>query len=140
VTTLTRRLAAIAPLAGPAIYIAAEAISSIARKNPTYRYADNWISELGSTTQGVFQGRPINSPLHNVMNAGFILQGVLFAAGTVFLSRSMTGKIATRDLNSPLTWLLRIRGLPRQLISYGPHGAQLKRRRPSLLAPCCSSG
>jgi len=50
VTTLTRRLAAIAPLAGPAIYIAAEAISSIAWKNPAYSYADNWISELGSTT------------------------------------------------------------------------------------------
>jgi hypothetical protein len=59
-----RPLTAAAFLLGPVIYLAAEAIAAAAWKTPTYSYADNWISDLGSATAGVFQGRELNSPLH----------------------------------------------------------------------------
>ena len=87
------RLATVALLVGPVIYLAAEALSALAWTNPAYSYLHNWISDLGSTTQGEFQGRLVNSPLHDVMNAGFILQGALFALGTVLLARYLPGKL-----------------------------------------------
>ena len=80
-------------LVGSAIYLAAEAISAAAWKSPTYSYADNWISDLGSATAGVFQGRELDSPLHAVMNSGFIIQGILFGIATVLLSRTITGRL-----------------------------------------------
>ena len=60
------------------IHLAAEAITAAAWKSPSYGYADNWISDLGSATAGVFQGRELDSPLHVVMNSGFIIPGILF--------------------------------------------------------------
>src|SRR5206468_1021549 len=57
--------------------------------------ADNWISDLGSASAGVFQGRALNSPLHAVMNSGFIIQGLLFGVGALLLSRTVTGRIRT---------------------------------------------
>lgn len=85
--TQARIIAAAALLAGPVVYLTAEAISAAAWKNPTYSYTRDWISDLGSTTRGVFQSRLIDSPLHTVMNTGFILQGILYAAGTIALAR-----------------------------------------------------
>jgi hypothetical membrane protein len=87
-----RPLAAAAFLLGPIIYLAAEAISAAAWKSPTYSYADNWISDLGSATAGMFQGRELDSPLHTVMNSGFIIQGILFGIATVLLSRTLSGR------------------------------------------------
>ncbi len=87
-----RPLAAATFLLGPAIYLAAEAISAAAWKSPRYSYATNWISDLGSATAGVFQGRELNSPLHAVMNSGFIVQGLLFGIATVLLSRTISGR------------------------------------------------
>jgi hypothetical membrane protein len=87
-----RPLAAATFLLGPAIYLAAEAITAAAWKSPSYSYADNWISDLGSATSGVFQGRELNSPLHVVMNSGFIVQGLLFGIATVLLSRTISGR------------------------------------------------
>ena len=89
---LLRSLAAAAFLVGSAIYLAAEAIAASAWKDPAYSYADNWISDLGSATSGVFQGRELNSPLNVVMNSGFIIQGLLFGLAVVLLSRTLTGR------------------------------------------------
>ena len=90
-----RPLAAATFLLGPVIYLAAEAITAAAWKSPSYSYADNWISDLGSATAGVFQGRELDSPLHVVMNSGFIVQGILFGIATVLLSRTISGRSRT---------------------------------------------
>ncbi|WP_250038334.1 DUF998 domain-containing protein [Paractinoplanes maris] len=90
-----RPLAAAAFLVGAVIYLAAEAITAAAWKSPSYSYADNWISDLGSATAGVFQGRELDSPLHVVMNSGFIIQGLLFGIATVLLSRTISGRSRT---------------------------------------------
>lgn len=89
---LIRTLSAGFFLVGSAIYLAAEAITAAAWKSPTYSYAYNWISDLGSVTKGVFQVRELDSPLHAVMNSGFIAQGLLFGIGTLLLSRTITGR------------------------------------------------
>lgn len=90
-----RPLTAAAFLLGPVIYVAAEATTAAAWKSPSYSYADNWISDLGSATAGVFQGRELDSPLHVVMNSGFIVQGLLFGIGAVLLSRMISGRLRT---------------------------------------------
>jgi hypothetical membrane protein len=92
---LLRTLTAAALLTGSAVYLAAEAIAASAWKQPTYSYADNWISDLGSATAGVFRGRELNSPLHAVMNSGFLIQGLLFGLGALLLSRTLSGRIRT---------------------------------------------
>lgn len=88
-TARSKTLAGILLVLGAVSYIAAETVSAFAWNIPGYSYLHNWISDLGSTTQGTFQGRVINSPLHDVMNAGFIIQGALFAAGIILISRSL---------------------------------------------------
>ena len=92
---LLRTLTAAAFLIGSVIYLAAEAIAASAWADPAYSYANNWISDLGSATAGVFQGRELNSPLNLVMNSGFIIQGLLFGLGVVLLSRMITGRTRT---------------------------------------------
>jgi hypothetical membrane protein len=69
-----------------AIYLVAEAVSASAF--PGYSYATNYISDLGVPDVGQFQGRTIDSPLHLVMNAAFVLHGVLFAGAAAFAVRA----------------------------------------------------
>jgi hypothetical membrane protein len=57
-------------------YVGLEAVA--ARAVPGYRYAGNFISDLG---------RP-DSPLHPVMNCAFVIQGALFFAGAALLVRA----------------------------------------------------
>jgi len=90
-----RPLAAAAFLVGSVVYLVAEAVAASAWKDPSYSYANNWISDLGSATAGVFQGRELNSPLNVVMNSGFIIQGLLFGLGVLLLSRTVSGRIRT---------------------------------------------
>jgi hypothetical membrane protein len=74
-------------------YFVAEAVS--ARAFPGYSYATNYISDLGVPDVGPFQGRMIDSPLHVVMNAAFVLHGVLFTVAAVLAtvgSRSATAR------------------------------------------------
>jgi hypothetical membrane protein len=92
---ILRPLAAASFLTGSTVYIAAEAIAASAWKQPTYSYANNWISDLGSATAGEFQGRELNSPLSAIMNSGFIIQGLLYGLGVLLLSRTLTGRIRT---------------------------------------------
>ena len=89
---VSRNITAGALLLGSAVYLAAEGIAAAAWKSPTYSYADNWISDLGSATAGEFQGRELNSPQHAVMNAGFIIQGLLVGLAIVLLSRTLVGR------------------------------------------------
>lgn len=64
-------------------YVLTEAITAYAFVN--YSYATNWISDLGVTTPGSYQGRAIDSPLAGVMNAGFTTAGLLTAVAGVLL-------------------------------------------------------
>jgi hypothetical membrane protein len=63
------------------VYLAAEAVTAAAF--PGYSYADNYISDLGIPEVGDYEGRPIDSPLHAVMNAAFVIQGLLYLAAAV---------------------------------------------------------
>jgi hypothetical membrane protein len=76
--------AAVAWILAAAAYVVAEAISASAF--PGYSYATNYISDLGVPDVGPFQGRVIDSPLHLVMNAAFVLHGVLFAVAGVLVT------------------------------------------------------
>lgn len=89
----TRRTTATALLLGPAAYLAAEAVSAAAWTDPAYSYSYNWISDLGSSTNGTFEGREINSPLYAVMNAGLLAQGLLLALGLLLLSRQLPTRL-----------------------------------------------
>lgn len=79
-------------LAG-AIYLLAEAVSASAF-TPAYSYAHNFISDLGvAGCGGQMQGRPICSPLHDVMNGAFVLEGVGFLIAAAIAGRALTGAL-----------------------------------------------
>ena len=74
-------------------WVVIEAIVAGRWSDPTYSYASNYISDLGVPDCGTqFQGRDICSPLHTLMNASFIAQGLLFALGVVLLARLLSGR------------------------------------------------
>ncbi len=60
------------------VFLVCEAAAAIAVPAPGYSYAINLISELGV---------PERSPLSAVMTAGFWLQGLLFLAGAILVTR-----------------------------------------------------
>jgi len=64
--------AAITLIAAALEYVVTEVITASAWKTPVYSYASNWISDLGAPDCSTFQGRVVCSPLHDVMNTGFI--------------------------------------------------------------------
>jgi hypothetical membrane protein len=70
-------------IAAGAIYLVAEAVAAAAFRG--YSYANNYISDLGVPDVGIFQGRTLDSPLHTVMNTGFVLQGTLFLAAMILV-------------------------------------------------------
>jgi hypothetical membrane protein len=79
--------AGIAWIAAAVVYVGTEAIAASAF--PGYSYSTNYISDLGVPDVAEFQGRAIDSPLHAVMNAGFVLQGVLYLAAAVIATRAL---------------------------------------------------
>lgn len=79
--------AGIAWVAAAVVYVGTEAVAASAF--PGYSYSANYISDLGVPDVAEFQGRAIDSPLHAVMNAGFILQGVLYLAAAVIATRAL---------------------------------------------------
>ncbi|KQQ03591.1 MULTISPECIES: DUF998 domain-containing protein [unclassified Rathayibacter] len=90
--TTPRRLRTIAGLlwiVGPLVYLGAEAVAASAF--PGYSYAENYISDLGVPEVGAYEGRAIDSPLHAVMNAGFVIEGVLFLAAALTTVRASSG-------------------------------------------------
>jgi hypothetical membrane protein len=79
--------AGIAWIAAAAVYVGTEAVAASAF--PGYSYSANYISDLGVPEVAEYQGRAIDSPLHAVMNAGFILQGALYLAAAVIATRAL---------------------------------------------------
>lgn len=73
-------------------YLVAETVAASAYQTPAYSYASNFISDLGAPDCSTFQGREICSPLHTVMNAGFIAQGALFVVASFLLMRLVSGR------------------------------------------------
>lgn len=76
-------LAAAAFLVGGCTYLAAEAVSARGWADRPYSYARNNISDLGI---------PDLSPLHAVMNTGFVVDGALFALAGLGLSVLFEGR------------------------------------------------
>ncbi len=77
----------------------------------------NYISDLGATTCGVYDGRDVCSPLHAVMNGSFLLTGAAMLLGSALLSAEnkwarilsavagvgvITVGLVPEDLESPL--------------------------------------
>ena len=86
---LTAIVAAFAPL----VFLVCEAISALAWTAGTYNYGHNFISDLGTTVCGsTFGDRLMCSPLHGVMNFGFIAMG-LGVATTVALLAARLPKV-----------------------------------------------
>lgn len=92
VRTSTRGRAA----TGAALYVVATLQYAVAQVvaasawDPPYDWANNYISDLGNTGCGMFSmprmaPKLVCSPLNAVMNASFILSGLLIIAGTVSL-------------------------------------------------------
>ncbi|WP_172421790.1 DUF998 domain-containing protein [Enemella evansiae] len=82
-TSPTARTAGLLWITAPLWYVLCEAIAASAF--PGYSYARFYISDLGVPEIGTVQGRTVNSPLHAVMNAGFVGTGLLFFVGTLLL-------------------------------------------------------
>lgn len=63
-------------------YLLAEKLSALSWVNPRYSYSQNYISDLGI---------PFRSPLHNLMNSGFAIEGVLFFIACWLLCHNFNG-------------------------------------------------
>ncbi len=74
-------------------YLVAEAAAASAF--PGYSYATNYISDLGIPDVETSGGRAIDSPLHLLMNAAFVLHGVLFATATALAASAIAGAAAS---------------------------------------------
>lgn len=68
------------------VHLTTEAVTAAAFAG--YSYATNYISDLGIPDVGEYQGRAIDSPLHVVMNVGFVMQGALYLAAACFALRA----------------------------------------------------
>jgi len=90
------------------VYLALEAITAAAWIDPPYDWARNYISDLGFSDCAVVDGTRICSPLHPLMNAAFLVQGTVFAAGAL-----MVAPIVLRGRRSrvPVTVLLVASGI-----------------------------
>ena len=79
-------------VAAGAVYLIAEGVTASAF-SPPYSYARNYISDLGVAACGaIFDGRPICSPLHTVMDTGLILAATCFLAAAIVCARTLAGR------------------------------------------------
>ncbi|MEV6717380.1 DUF998 domain-containing protein [Lentzea sp. NPDC051208] len=74
---------------GSTWYLISEAVAASAF--PDYSYTRDYISDLGAVREGPLGERQIDSPLAEVMNLGFLHQGLFFLLGAVFLARAAPG-------------------------------------------------
>jgi hypothetical membrane protein len=87
-----RRAAGAVWTAAGVFYLLAEIVAA-QRFAPPYSFAWNFISDLGVTDCGVvIAGRQLCSPLHGLMNAAFITQGIAFLAGALLLLKQLSSK------------------------------------------------
>ncbi|WP_210590332.1 DUF998 domain-containing protein [Streptomyces sp. GESEQ-35] len=86
IRSLSRKAGAVALIVAAVQYVALEAVAASAWKDPPYQYSFNFISDLGvPSCGGEVDGRTVCSPLHVVMNTGFVVQGVSFVVAAVLL-------------------------------------------------------
>ena len=86
-----RHVAGLLLVAAGAVYLIAEGAAAVAF-SPRYSYATNYISDLGVAACGaVFEGRPICSPLHLVIDTGLILAALCFLAAAVICAWTISG-------------------------------------------------
>lgn len=83
------RVGAVLLVLGTVQFLAAHLIAQGAWPGP-YSWSANYISDLGAVTCVRGAADAVCSPLHAVMNAGFVLQGVLLIAGTVLTAGAWT--------------------------------------------------
>ncbi|WP_426937260.1 DUF998 domain-containing protein [Brevibacterium sp. LE-L] len=88
--TKRARIGAVLLILNAAAYVLAEAITAAPWQNPAYSYSFNYISDLGVPDVARFQGRMVDSPLHTVMNTGFIIHGIIFILAAVLLQHAIT--------------------------------------------------
>lgn len=69
------------------VYLAFELIAAMAWIDPPYDWARNYISDLGFADCATVDGDRICSPLHPLMNAGFLVQGTVFTIGSILVGR-----------------------------------------------------
>src|ERR1700722_9157727 len=74
-------------------YMILEAVAAAGFRDH-YSYAHNFISDLGITSRGMFQGRVTDSSLAYLMNTAFCLQGALFLIGAVLSVRALGARRA----------------------------------------------
>ncbi|SES00385.1 Protein of unknown function [Lentzea xinjiangensis] len=72
---------------GSTWYLLSEAVAASAF--PNYSYARNYISDLGAVRKDPLNERSVDSPLAEVMNLGFLHQGLFFLLGAVFAARAL---------------------------------------------------
>ncbi len=78
------------PLIGPLFwilslqYLVVQVIVAAAWTTP-FSYKDNYISDLGNTACGLYDGLYVCSPLHSLMNGSFALFGVTMALGALLI-------------------------------------------------------
>ncbi|WP_429387623.1 DUF998 domain-containing protein [Paenarthrobacter sp. TE4293] len=71
-------------------YFVAEAAVIQAWAGPEpYSRATGYISDLGAVSCGVYEDRAVCSPLHVLMNASFVVQGLALVLGALFLSAGL---------------------------------------------------
>ncbi|MDU0290293.1 DUF998 domain-containing protein [Saccharothrix longispora] len=81
--------AAVLWASGAAWYLVSEAVAASAF--PGYSYAHDYISDLGTVRRDPLDTHLPDSPLAEVMNLGFLHQGVFFLLGAVFAARALPG-------------------------------------------------
>ena len=77
--------AAICWILAAVVYLLAEAVAASAF--PGYSYGMNYISDLGVPDIEMLGSRPIDSPLHMVINIAFVVHGLLFALAALCVAR-----------------------------------------------------
>lgn len=78
------------------VYLAFEFIAAMAWIDPPYDWARNFISDVGFSDCAIVDGDRICSPLHPLMNAGFMVQGTVFTVGSILVSGFMVIGRASR--------------------------------------------
>src|SRR5580692_8221973 len=88
-----KQLAAGAIWASAGVFYLVAEILAAQRFAPPYSFAWNFISDLGVTDCGVvIAGRQLCSPLHGLMNAAFITDGLALLTGALLLSKQLSSK------------------------------------------------
>ncbi|MGH7195355.1 MAG: DUF998 domain-containing protein [Candidatus Saccharimonadales bacterium] len=71
-------------------YFAVQAVVALNWPRP-YSLGANTISDLGNTVCGPYGGRLVCSPLHDLMNASFIVLGLMQGIGALLIYRKLRG-------------------------------------------------